>query len=77
MRLDNSCPFCGDDAQVATISLLSARTGTQQFAVVCHNCTARGPARDSLHDAIDAWSMRTPKPIWKRLEDESKEVQSE
>ena len=68
MRLDNSCPFCGEDKQVATSSVLSVKTGKEQFVVVCKNCTARGPMQDSLHDAIEAWQVRHPKPIWKRGE---------
>lgn len=72
MRLDNSCPFCGEHKHVASAHISSLVGKTEQFVVVCHNCGARGPVADALNDAIDAWLVRTPKPIWKRLEEECK-----
>lgn len=69
MRLDNSCPFCGEDKQVASARINSLVGNTEQFVVVCHNCGARGPVANDLNAAIEAWQVRTPKPIWKRLEE--------
>lgn len=70
MRLDRSCPFCGEGKQVATSSVLSVKTGKTQFVVVCNRCGAHGPVQDSLNEAIDAWTVRTPKAIWERLGEE-------
>lgn len=56
MRLDKSCPFCGSTKDAASRAMHTNKGIL--YVVVCHNCGARGPGRETLHDAIDAWTMR-------------------
>ncbi|MBZ9759451.1 Lar family restriction alleviation protein [Mesorhizobium sp. CA8] len=51
-----ACPFCG-----------SRKTEPTQyhsiFFVVCRDCHADGPAKDSESDAIEAWNTRVTRKM--------------
>ena len=50
------CPFCGDEGDTHDV----LRTGMGRYYVACMGacCGAEGPPRDTLAEAIEAWSQR-------------------
>jgi len=48
------CPFCGSER------CYPDETTIAQYAVECHECTARGPGRRAEDEAIEAWNRREP-----------------
>lgn len=47
------CPFCGSAPNTA----INSRGG---YLVGCFTCTADGPTKNTVADAIDAWNTRAP-----------------
>lgn len=46
------CPFCG------SIDQNTSSNGIDSYFVVCGNCGAEGPTKDTEREAIEAWFMR-------------------
>lgn len=65
------CPFCGGEAEYRAAKYV--RTAFKH-SVVCLECFASIPPKDSKHEAINAWNTRverTCKPIAKFNYDDS------
>ncbi len=53
-----TCPFCGADSTVL-LSLASREDPkTKHYAVLCRECRARGPVKDSPAEAHEVWRER-------------------
>ncbi len=51
-----ACPFCGSINQDASSN------GMESHFVVCQDCGAEGPAKDTEQEAITAWFTRATLP---------------
>lgn len=47
-----NCPFCGDDA----VALSTEHSGSFVYCANWQGCNARGPRREAVPDAVEAWN---------------------
>ncbi len=52
-----TCPFCGKDETVL-LTLASREDSATHYAVMCRNCRARGPVKESPAEANEIWRER-------------------
>ena len=55
-----TCPFCGKDDTVLLTLASREDPKSQHYAVMCRECRARGPVKETPAEAHETWREREP-----------------